>query len=531
MAFPLMRLSCSVLLVLAACSGSSDGASGRTDDQTSSGAHATSSKARDAGTTKKLKDAAPPTDDEGSSGSDDEVPSGGSDGGGKKASGSAGGAAVPCDVQAVLTQKCGQCHGDPTKFGAPFSLVTHADLMTPVEDQDGKTRLQVVLERVQDDAMPMPPAPNTRLTASQIKTLQSWLDDGAPASDSACGTGGDAGSMIPVGEGNLPKPDDCDNTYELRAHGGTSAKDTSRFKTGAELPLQGNQYQCFYFDPPYASDAGMFWFESILDNTANLHHWILYATDNKTHADGTTAGCNAAEPNAYFVAGWAPGATNGAATPDVALNLPSGPKAGLILEVHYFNSSPTPVEDGSGIRFCTGKKSARPHLAAVHQLGSEGICVQPGEKTDVSGTCEPRSDMGDIHITGVWPHMHKTARNMKVVINRADGTKQVIHDKPFDFNSQIFYPLTDIVLHKGDTVDTTCTYQNDTTGQIHFGERTQDEMCYAFTAAWPAGSLTNAPSGLPDTGTQPLNRCGDPLSILNSCNGISDRPVDVATSN
>ena len=535
MAFPLTRLSCSFLLVLAACGTSTDGASGRTDDQTS-GAQATSTK-RDAGAPKKVKDAAPPSHSEPSD-TDDQGQSSATDGGGKKAGGSAD--KLPCEVQAVLTKHCAECHGNPTKFGAPFSLVTRADLKATVADKEGKTRLELALERVQDDAMPMPPAPAARLTPSEIETLQTFLDTGYPASDSdSCATataGQDGGtvSMTPGIEGNLPKPDDCENTYELRAHGGTSSKDKSRFKTQAELPLQGNQYQCFYFDPPYGSDAGMYWFESIIDNTKNLHHWILYATDNKKFADGTTAGCNASEPGAYFVAGWAPGANNGAATPDVALNLPSGPKAGLILEVHYFNNEPTPVEDGSGIRFCTGKKSGRPHLASVHSLGTEGICLSPGTKTDVTGTCVPRTDMGDIHITGVWPHMHKTARNMKVVINRADGTKQVIHDKPFDFGSQIFYPLTDIVVHKGDTLETTCTYQNDTTGQIHFGERTQDEMCYAFTAAWPAGSLTNMPSPLSDPSTELINHCGDPadpLPILKSCNGIADRPVDVTPSN
>ena len=508
--------------LLVACGGSNEEPA-----HTQSSGHATAdaaspTKRRDAGTSG-AQSGSKSTDDTGDDG-EHTSKSGADAGAGTSAAGS-----LPCDVQAVLAEHCGNCHGSEVKYGAPFSLVTLADLLAPVKDQDNKKRIEVLLERVQDDAKPMPPAPAARLSKDEISTLKEWLSAGTKGSSDSCEGKGDAGARgdTTLHVGDLPKPDDCEETFELKAHGGTSATDASKFKTASTPALQGNQYQCFYFDPPYGSDAGMYWFESILDNVANLHHWILYATDNKTHESGTTAGCNASEPNAYFVAGWAPGANNGAATPDVALDLPSGPKAGLILEVHYYNNTGSPVEDASGIRFCTGKKSGRPHLAAVHSLGSEGICIQPGASQDVTGTCEPRTDMGDVHITGVWPHMHKTARHMKVSIKRKDGSTEVIHDKPFDFNSQIFYPLKDVVLHSGDKVETTCSYKNDGTTQVHFGERTQDEMCYAFTAAWPAGALTNAPSPLGGgTSTESGNRCADPLSILNSCNGISDRPVD-----
>lgn len=525
-----VRLSCSLLLVLAACS-TTDGSAGRAAEQ-SSESSATSGKRPDAGKPKTPRD--PGNDDEdnaddedsaadeGRAKPDDENSTGSSDRDGK----SGGGNGLPCDVQAVLAQSCAECHGNPTKFGAPFSLVSRADLLTELPDADGKTHLEAALERVQDDVSPMPPAPSPRLEPGQIATLQAWLDDGAPAESCAApADGSDAGTMgSAVGNGDQPKPDDCEDTFELRAHGGAGAADKSKFKIAAEPPAQGNQYHCFYFDPPYGDDAGLFWFESIIDNDKNLHHWILYATENKTHADGTTAGCDAAQTGSYFVAGWAPGSNNGVATPDVALDLPSGPRAGLILEVHYYNNTGKEAEDASGIRFCTGKKTDRPHLAAVHQLGTEGICVPPGQMTDAVGMCNPRTDMGDIHLTGVWPHMHKTARHMKVTINRADGSKDVIHDEPFDFNSQIFYPLTDVVLRAGDSVETRCTFHNESTTEVHYGERTQDEMCYAFTPAWPAGALANAPTPFSNPSAEIVNRCGDPLSILSSCNGLADAP-------
>ncbi|MFM2420989.1 MAG: hypothetical protein RL385_5712, partial [Pseudomonadota bacterium] len=130
------------------------------------------------------------------------------------------------------------------------------------------------------------------------------------------------------------------------------------------------------------------------------------------------------------------------------------------------------------------------------------------------------------HIVGVWPHMHKLARRQKLVVQRAGGTSETIHDEAFDFNAQIFYPK-DVVLHPGDKLETHCLYDNDTNGQVHFGENTQQEMCYSFIMAWPAGALANAPSFL-DSGAYSLNRCAENLSILNSCNGAQDAPKTIA---
>jgi mono/diheme cytochrome c family protein len=436
--------------------------------------------------------------------------------------------ALPCEVAALFKAHCADCHGTVTQNTAPMSLVTWNDLQKPAPRTAGKLTREVVLDRIKSTSSPMPPAPYPRLSAAEIASYEQWLSKGAAKATSAScqstpatPSGGDAGLASPGT--NLPKPSDCESTFSLTAHGTTGESDKSKFKISSQPALEGNQYHCFYFKPPYNAGEGMLWYDSILDNKAHLHHWILYATDNATHASGTSAPCNAAEPGAYFVAGWAPGATNASVPPDASLLLPSGANAGLILEVHYYNDSGMEQLDSTGVTFCTAKTSVRPHTAGIHTLGSEGICVQPGARMqEVVGTCTPRSDRGDIHITGVWPHMHKRARRQKVVIKRKSGMSEVIHDEPFDFNAQVFYPKGDIVVKAGDTVETHCYYDNDSSQPVHFGERTQDEMCYAFIAAWPAGAL--APS---TASTQGVNRCADDLSILGSCNGIADRPVTV----
>lgn len=453
---------------------------------------------------------------------------------------------LPCAVQAALSS-CTECHGIAPRYGAPMSLTNVADLKAPSRVDASQTVIQRVLARVNDDATPMPPAPRARLSMEKLAALQQWVTDGEPAATGSCeepvppplgaaGSGGDSGYVPPE---NYPKPDDCESTFEIKAHGGTGLDDQTKFSVAAAPSLENNQYHCFYFAPPFDNEQSVLWYEPILDNIKHVHHWILYTTENATHESGTSAPCNATQPGAAYVAIWAPGANNTSIPSDVGLQLPTGPRAGLILELHYYNDSGEAQEDASGIRFCTGRADKRPHTAVTHQTGTEGICLQPNTEGSVTGRCAPRQDLGAAHIRGIWPHLHKLGRRMVVTIHRASGEDEVIHDQPFDFNNQVFYPK-DIVFNPGDTLDTSCYYQNASNEQVHFGERTQDEMCYGFIMAWPPDSLAHAPApaspfggglfggifgGGTSTPTGPIHRCVEDSSILQSCNGYADLPA------
>ena len=182
-----------------------------------------------------------------------------------------------------------------------------------------------------------------------------------------------------------------------------------------------------------------------------------------------------------------------------------------------------PQTDASGVRFCTAPQNTRAHTAAVHFTGTEGICLNPNSMQSVSGQCVPQTNQGDIHIVNIWPHMHKLGVHQQIVINRAGGTTETLHDAPFDFNSQISYP-TDTVIHPGDTLTTTCSYDNTTSAKVPFGEDTQDEMCYGFLTAWPVGALTTPMTGSATGSIFQQLRCENNLSILQSCNGLADIP-------
>jgi hypothetical protein len=79
---------------------------------------------------------------------------------------------------------------------------------------------------------------------------------------------------------------------------------------------------------------------------------------------------------------------------------------------------------------------------------------------------------------------------MKSVINRVDGSKEEVFNKPFDFNYQVTYPQS-LDLNPGDTITSTCDFLNTSNSNVAFGPSTTQEMCYQFTYSYPAGALEN----------------------------------------
>jgi len=79
---------------------------------------------------------------------------------------------------------------------------------------------------------------------------------------------------------------------------------------------------------------------------------------------------------------------------------------------------------------------------------------------------------------------------MTTVINRAGGGTDMLVDEPFNFNAQWSYDTPDTIM-PGDTLTTTCTFENDTAANVNYGTHTTDEMCFNFVTAWPAGALAH----------------------------------------
>lgn len=100
--------------------------------------------------------------------------------------GGLGAAGLPCDVQALLADRCQSCHSNPPLDGVPFPLVTYEDL---IAQSGGKSIAQRALTRMTSTTNPMPPAPAAPATSTEIAAMQAWINAGLPPGDCTGGSG------------------------------------------------------------------------------------------------------------------------------------------------------------------------------------------------------------------------------------------------------------------------------------------------------------------------------------------------------
>lgn len=403
-------------------------------------------------------------------------------------------APLPCDVGKLVSTKCQTCHSATPIGGAPMPLMSDADfsaMLKSVRTVPGETRVvaDLVKMRINDSAMPMPPGGG--LTSDELSTLNTWLDKGHPAgaaADAACAV--TTQTMGPSGPVVNPDGTTC---YQFRNHGQPMPGDTTPYGV-----VPGEHYVSFYYNAPWTTQQELVSWRTIYDNRKVLHHWLLYSTVGND-MDGTFApsiGTHIGD-DAELVAGWAVGGNDVHMPQDVALKLPD-PGAGLLLEFHFYNTEPDVQMDSSVVEVCTVPKGSLKHSAGMTWLGTEDfngpLGMPPKTKSEFSGTCAPsRAGMNDtdpIHIFTFWPHMHTYGRHMHSTVTRADGTTEDVFDEPFDFNYQITYDAA-VDLYPGDTITSTCTFENTSDSNVAFGPSTTQEMCYQFTFAYPVEALDN----------------------------------------
>jgi mono/diheme cytochrome c family protein len=402
---------------------------------------------------------------------------------------------VPCDVAAIVAEHCATCHGATPKFNAPMSLTSAEDFGATAPLSGGPVRAAASRRINAEGGARMPP-PGTveALDPRELATLSAWLDAGAPVAGDGCAIG--TGEAPPAGgTALLPRPDRT-GTLLGPYEGWDENIECYPFTTydpndpAAPYPvgIAQDKYIGFGFQPPWQGTRYVRAFRTRIDNAQALHHWILYEEPGAT--SGSVSEIVGAHPDGQMLHGWAPGGDDLYFSPDVGIRMESS--TGYLLEVHY-NSSDASARDASGLEICVTSEPPT-HEAIVSWLGTDRI-----NGTSASGTCRPRA-AEPLHIIAATPHMHLKGKAMKVSIERADGATDVVHDEAFSFQNQRAYP-EDITIEPGDSITTTCTYS----APASFGRGTNQEMCYWFALAYPAGAL--ADGALLGTLTHGSNAC------------------------
>lgn len=399
---------------------------------------------------------------------------------------------VPCGVAAVLSKHCASCHGAPLAFGAPMPLLTLADFQAAAFSNRAQKVHQAIPGRLAptDTNRKMPPTSKPALSPAELMTLRDWASAGAPAGTPSCaisdtsvlpGTGGgDAGASAGSSGGAHITPIEY-NDPDMECYNLVAFANGNKTRKYSVPGYATDSYVNFYYKAPWTGTRYTRSVEIITDNKQVIHHWLLF-NNQSPELDGTAQtalGTHGFDEELLY--GWAPGASPMYLDPDVGQKLEGG--TGFTLEAHYNNPSALSGPDASGAKLCVTKKVPA-HEAGLSWVGTDAILG-----TSASGTCYPESK--EIHIIVAQPHMHKKGKHMKVVVNRASGKQETIHDEDFSFENQRYYPLN-VVLKPGDSMTTTCEYN----GLATFGRGTEEEMCYFFSLHWPAGALVGGLGGI-----------------------------------
>jgi hypothetical protein len=349
------------------------------------------------------------------------------------------------------------------------------DLHRAARSDKAKKNYELVSTRVDDDARPMPPPPNARLTAAERGILASWAAAGAPA-----GTATDCGNKPPIVDPGIAcKPD---------------------LSIGPATPYameaaSGDQYVCYGVELSRPSATHVVGFAPRIENTKIVHHVVLFEADQPYSTTPTP--CSAGGSLQWrMVMGWAPGG-KGLEMPAEAgfpLKTDAQGKTHYVVQMHYSNPQALPGQtDKSGFDLCTAPP--RKYEADVLAFGTQAIDIKAGQ-TSYEKICSITvpSQLAGIHLFAAMPHMHKLGTEMKTEL-LAGGTGGAASDLGtmpiFSFDTQAWLPIkgapgeTGVVTKTNDVIRTRCAWKNTTGQPVKFGENTANEMCYSFTLYYP----------------------------------------------
>ena len=293
-----------------------------------------------------------------------------------------------------------------------------------------------------------------RAWLAAILVLAACGSSGSPATTTdASGSGGSADGSVPPGWTTL-----ISRTWSL-APGTLDRYECRRIQVPTEMWING--------------------FRSL--SPLGTHHEVLTISNSTTTGDYDCSAVQVTtEPQMLYAAGLN---TDDLVFPaGDAVHLQAGQY--INLNLHLFNVSDNPISGESGVLVQTIDASQVQHEIDMTFSGTFNINVPSnGQPTTAHGGCTASQDY---HVFALWPHMHQIATHQKFTVTDA-GTATNLLDADYTFSEQRNYPMAETVIHKNDTITTTCTYVNTTGQTIIFGDSSTEEMCFTGIYKYPAG--------------------------------------------
>jgi hypothetical protein len=235
------------------------------------------------------------------------------------------------------------------------------------------------------------------------------------------------------------------------------------------------------------------WFSDFRQNATTGTHHVTLGYGDPGPADGTysettdpsaTPQCNGLTLGKNLAFGATRGTDEFTMPDGVAARIPAGKQ--LLLSVHVLNGSTSPLSGHTGIEAVRAEPAKTQHEAEIIFADDVALSIPPGQSVQ-KGTCTLDEDSTLFAVLG---HMHLTGKHITSMALPASGTPITMIDQDYQFDQQKYVKLDPpVVLKQGDKIQTTCTYQNNGSDTLTFGESTtKNEMCISITYRYPRGA-------------------------------------------
>ena len=263
----------------------------------------------------------------------------------------------------------------------------------------------------------------------------------------------------------------------------------------------GNEYRCFVLDHGRDEPFYVTGFYPIVDEPQLVHHVLLLVTDESNIPSDydPAVGVDCIDGNGIgdisgMIAGWAPGMQP--VRFDDGRGIKVMPNQKLIVQTHLFRKGP----EVDGLTDRTGW-SLRPSPGVATEmlmvpLGYYRFRIPAGDGDYTYDGVERGEGPIELPVSAtvhaVFPHMHVLGKRYALSVTPPEGGEDTcVVEGDYDFDNQLSYVLKEpLGVPRGSKINFSCTWDNsaenpdqlvDVPTEVRFGERTDEEMCYAFS--------------------------------------------------
>ena len=251
------------------------------------------------------------------------------------------------------------------------------------------------------------------------------------------------------------------------------------------IPPYSEKMHCYfltYEGPDVAVIAG-----TGTQNAQYGHHVLpaLSTVSQEEYPDGTIVDCTErwvdAEPMIEVTELAGDGRFSFSLPSGLGRRLSSGQR--IMVNSHHVNTTGAPVQVNDRIELYVDSIESIDAFVAPFWHSPPNLYIPEGLQ-EISHTCTITQDLQFLYMMG---HMHEHGVSFSVDHHRLDGTTERIYevlawDAVYRDVPPVNYFEDDFQIKEGESITTTCTYQNDTDGALQF----PSEMCTTIGIVYPA---------------------------------------------